>query len=175
MMIQRLFLALVLSALFLIGSVAQASVIRWTLDSVTFSGGGAATGWFDYDTGTALPTDWDVDVTASGVWSAFNFTPATSIATPLTIPLFSFTLSAGGGGPDFFLDFHNSLAVPDSNNPLVLLGELENRHSFRSESGPGAQLVAGGFASAPVPVPAAAWLFGSALGLLGWMRRRKAT
>ena len=25
-----------------------------------------------------------------------------------------------------------------------------------------------------VPVPAAAWLFGSALGLLGWVRRRSA-
>jgi len=28
------------------------------------------------------------------------------------------------------------------------------------------------FTTTPVPVPAAAWLFGSALGLLGWMRRR---
>jgi len=28
--------------------------------------------------------------------------------------------------------------------------------------------------SAPIPVPAAVWLFGSALGLLGWMRRRAA-
>ncbi len=26
----------------------------------------------------------------------------------------------------------------------------------------------------PIPIPQAAWLFGSALGLLGWMRRRKA-
>ena len=26
--------------------------------------------------------------------------------------------------------------------------------------------------SAVVPVPASAWLFGSALGLLGWVRRR---
>lgn len=33
----------------------------------------------------------------------------------------------------------------------------------------------GNWGTAPVPVPASVWLFGSALGLLGWMRRRKAT
>ena len=30
------------------------------------------------------------------------------------------------------------------------------------------------FVTIPVPVPAAVWLFGSALGLLGWVRRRTA-
>ncbi len=33
---------------------------------------------------------------------------------------------------------------------------------------------AGGLIVTPVPVPAAAWLFASTLGLLGWMRRRTA-
>jgi hypothetical protein len=31
-----------------------------------------------------------------------------------------------------------------------------------------------GFATTTIPIPAAAWLFGSALGLLGWARRRAA-
>jgi hypothetical protein len=31
-----------------------------------------------------------------------------------------------------------------------------------------------GFATTTIPIPAAAWLFGSALGLLGWVRRRTA-
>jgi len=34
--------------------------------------------------------------------------------------------------------------------------------------------VAGGNVFGVVPIPAAAWLFGSALGLLGWMRRKAA-
>lgn len=32
-----------------------------------------------------------------------------------------------------------------------------------------------GFATTTIPVPAAVWLFGSALGLLGWVRRRAAS
>jgi hypothetical protein len=35
--------------------------------------------------------------------------------------------------------------------------------------------ITGTVTEAVVPVPAAAWLFGSALGLLGWVRRRMAS
>jgi len=38
---------------------------------------------------------------------------------------------------------------------------------------PSADTVTLNVGSAAVPVPAAVWLFGSALGLLGWMRRRQ--
>lgn len=41
-----------------------------------------------------------------------------------------------------------------------------------SDTGTTAYMVEGTILGAPVPVPAAVWLFGSALGLLGWMRRR---
>jgi hypothetical protein len=36
----------------------------------------------------------------------------------------------------------------------------------------GSNFMSKGIAVTTVPVPAAAWLFGSALGLLGWTRRR---
>ena len=36
----------------------------------------------------------------------------------------------------------------------------------------GADLAFRTYSAAAVPVPAAVWLFGSALGLLGWMRRK---
>jgi len=35
------------------------------------------------------------------------------------------------------------------------------------------KFISAGFAVTTVPLPAAAWLFGSALGLLGWARRRR--
>lgn len=43
-----------------------------------------------------------------------------------------------------------------------------------SESGATMYVVTGTIAGNVVPVPAAVWLFGSALGLLGWVRRRAA-
>ena len=53
----------------------------------------------------------------------------------------------------------NSAGVDDSGNAT-------------GESTDGMQFIFSHTGSAIVPVPAAAWLFGSALGLLGWVRRR---
>lgn len=43
---------------------------------------------------------------------------------------------------------------------------------FLASGGGDAFSFSGTYEILPVPVPAAVWLFGSAVGLLGWMRRR---
>lgn len=53
-----------------------------------------------------------------------------------------------------------TLGIIQLDIPFPLLGNVDGFRVFTS--------------TAVVPVPGAVWLFGSALGLLGWMRRRKA-
>lgn len=48
------------------------------------------------------------------------------------------------------------------------------RFAVFSDTGTTAYMVEGTILPQVIPVPAAAWLFGSALGLLGWVRRRSA-
>jgi hypothetical protein len=49
---------------------------------------------------------------------------------------------------------------------------FQSRVSFLGSGGGDAYSFSGRYEITPVPVPAAVWLFGSAVGLLGWMRRR---
>ena len=74
----------------------------------------------------------------------------------------TFVLNIAGTGPFADTDFIRLSSTPP--------GSTEALASIKFTGGPGDDSAFG----AVVPVPAAAWLFGSALGLMGWIRRRAA-
>jgi hypothetical protein len=68
------------------------------------------------------------------------------------------------------LDFYKDSALPASNEYMTLIKSARGSRdadNFNSVSHPN-------FRINTIPIPASVWLFGSALGGLGWMRRRKA-
>jgi hypothetical protein len=82
----------------------------------------------------------------------FAGSPFTSVAVADTVDLFAFV---GTGSQMLTGTLTATVEIPSTNelSAMVVFGET-------------------GAAASVVPVPAAIWLFGSALGLLGWIRRR---
>lgn len=75
-------------------------------------------------------------------------------------------------------DLYASIAVLDNNAMSVLSGDLDAGGAVNLKwfigGAPGASSFNTFQLQQQIPVPAAVWLFGSALGLMGWMRRRTA-
>jgi hypothetical protein len=84
----RLFLVSSVTGVLLLTNVdlANAKVLRWELDNVTFEGNGTATGFVSYD--ATAPTqpgspardliDWDITMGGSSLFSGLRFTPGSS-------------------------------------------------------------------------------------------------
>jgi hypothetical protein len=161
--------AILLAMLFV--STAQASIVHWELQDVLFDDGATATGWFDYDTDTELLVAWDVTTSATGAVIPFNGHNYTTANTDLIMPEvnpYTFTLRNDDpyNDPAFVFKFESDLGVGGINILSDLSFECANSCGL-SQRG-----VVSGSASA-VPVPAAVWLFGSALAGLGWVKRKK--
>ena len=169
-MLRSIFIVL----LVLVTSLASAAPVRWSLEDVVFDDGGTAFGSFTYDAATNEYSDIDVATTSGtvatgGYYDICNeFFCAGSVSDSLVVFGMSTDISKW-----FVISFDGSLS--DS-------GDIVQISTGPTSTGPcqnssceslGRNVVSGSVSA--VPVPAAVWLFGSALAGLGWLRRKQAS
>ena len=159
-----LFVALIFS-----GSI-HAAPVTWTIDSLLFDDGGTGSGTFSYDASTNAYSNIDILTTAGSDFGGASYSSvnpygpngaeylvtmivplagapalALSFAAPLTHA--GGLITIGGGGEAICGD---ECAIPVSGLRNISSGQIS-----------------------AVPVPAAVWLFGSALAGLGWLKRKQ--
>lgn len=147
---------------------AQAAPITWTLDNVTFTDGGTATGSFTIDAAAKTWSAFDI-VTAGPALSGFNYNPTNSGLYFNGFGPNSFTIMPGDGHR--YITFSFLEALNETGNTRVILTdsswECMNCSPWRYMSGSVTSL------AADVPEPGTVAMFLPALGLVGWMSRRR--
>ena len=163
------------AALLLFSAFAQAAPVTWTINGVQLNGGGTVTGSFDYDATTNAVSS--INLVSSAYGDDFVFNDAN---------LFGVFVGLDGG-----IDTVELSASTESSNTLRNIGFYTDAPLTNAGGVIGIDTVydlvlvdffpeseinclnysCTGTISA-VPVPAAVWLFGSALAGLGWMRRK---
>jgi hypothetical protein len=156
-------------------SVGHAANITWYLHDVTFNDGGTASGSFEFDADLIDPGYSNIEI-------------ITTEGSRLPGQMYSEVHSRSNSGWVEFLQpsyYDNNVEFNFATNLTNSGGSIDIVHfSFESDcahvscqSFHETRVITSGYISsvAPVPIPAAAWLFGSGLiGLAGVQRRQKA-
>ena len=183
-----LILALSLAGL---SNQAHAATIQWTINNGVFDDGGTVNGSFLWDTDTNDLVSWNLSVSGGDTATFSEITYSNTL--PLNVGA---DLLDGNGDP--FLIFRDDtpnafdrirdlrFSFPDLNalntpgiimlaiNVTGVAGQFGLIECFNCS--PRRQGLDGAYLSSVVPVPAAIWLFGSALvGFIGFSRRTNVT
>lgn len=186
---RRLFLC-IFGALFalLLAPASWSAALTWTLNDFTFDDDAIATGTFDYDAVTSTYSN--IDITVSGfvnsqVYGTLDTDPYTyknAVVLPQSTSddlVFVEQISTPDAGSDCFSYCERMMLISFESSLTSLGGTISvdpNVVSFESLEAAfdnDVHNIVGGTVSATaVPVPAAVWLFGAALGFLGWRGRK---
>ncbi|MCP4928397.1 MAG: VPLPA-CTERM sorting domain-containing protein [Gammaproteobacteria bacterium] len=168
----KLFIALCTACLFT-ATTAHSASVEWTLDQpLTWSAAGSLSGSFLYD------ADTDAFDLTNLEFTCYQICPGMPTRSPWwPVPGGNGNFLSGAFFEDHWayvsvtLNFSDSLAsYVDGGTVAIDTAYVQNMYGGSTHSlfSPPNTVSA-----SVVPVPAAAWLFGSALAGLGWMRRRK--
>lgn len=171
-------------ALCLVFATANAAPLRWDIVEMIFDDGGTGSGSFIYDEDTGHVSEVLIKTTAGSTLTpgytylmanahvpvipgpstgiafvSLSGIPAAPVETILSLG-FSPQLTNAGGMVDLLNDSFEAICEEH----IWCFGPSVDAQRF---------LVSGSMKASVVPIPAAAWLFGSALGLLGWVTRKK--
>lgn len=153
----------------------NAAPVTWTLNDVHFDDGGTAVGSYDYDAVANIYSNVFITTTEGSIFSGSSYNDACNVSTchPDFIdsrPVFE---NVTGTYIERLLVFSLQGAMTNSGGVLqILAGGIGCELSCEVDDALRSRIVVAGSVSA-VPVPAAAWLFGSALAVLGWLRRQQ--
>jgi hypothetical protein len=161
--------------LLLVTITTQAAPVTWTLNNVMFDDGNMATGWFVYDADTNLYSD-------VSIYTLFDYQIEPTHYNEISEwpgELDSGTLSLYQEESVDITSYQDLILLyfdqPLSNSGgVVSVTGWESTATTVGLSGASSadhQIVSGTVSA--VPIPAAVWLFGSALAGLGWLRLKQ--
>jgi hypothetical protein len=171
-----------LLVLFLFGTTAHATAIQWNLVDIVFDDGATASGSFIYD--ADVNQYWGINITTTtGRMPARNYRFSTSYPSAGLAVFYSGDSPMPADDGTLYLDFPVPLTNTMRVIPLTGGNAVSQEATCSGQSGtctpgnPYRTVVAGAVSSVvpvppAVPLPPAVYLFGSALGLMGMMRRK---